>query len=204
MTTSIPFFIDFKSPFAYLAVAPARALERDFDVTLDWRPYTLDIPSYLDAVDGRTEHNWRKVRYSYMDARRLANKSGLTIRGPQKIFDSSIANIGLMFARGRAGFDAYVDRVFEGFFKRELDIEDAAAVRATLAAAGVDVDGWDAFLAGEGRALHDRQRRETELSGVFGVPSFFVGEELFWGGDRIPLLRERLGELGLARRGQEA
>ena len=91
-------YIDYKSPYAYLAKDPAWELEREFDVRLEWLPYTLEIPEFLGTVEGRNAHQWRRIRYSYMDARRLANRRGLTVRGPQKIFDSSIAAIGMLYA----------------------------------------------------------------------------------------------------------
>ena len=87
---TIKIFTDYKSPYAYLATHLAYELERDFGVVLDWRPYTLDIPSYLGSakVDARgsvleasrNAHQWRGVKYSYMDCRREANRLGLTIR----------------------------------------------------------------------------------------------------------------------------
>ena len=46
-------YIDFKSPYAYLAKDPARDLERRFDIALDWLPYILDIPSYLGSAQAR-------------------------------------------------------------------------------------------------------------------------------------------------------
>ena len=61
--------------------------------------------------------------------------------------------------------------------------------------------GFPDFLIGEGGAEHDRLRNEAEASGVFGVPMFVFDNELFWGGDRIGLLRERLDEKGVPRRG---
>ncbi len=197
MALSVAYFIDFKSPYAYLSLAPTRQLERDFDIALDWRPLTLHIPNYLDAVDGRSTHNWRKVKYAYMDARRLANRVGLTVRGPQKIFDSSVASIGLLYAKSQPGFDTFVDKVFEGFFKRELDIEQPALVAKTLSDAGIDAAGFAGYLAGPGRKLHDRQRIETEESGVFGVPTLTIENEIFWGGDRVELARERLTQMSL-------
>lgn len=197
MTLAVPYYIDFKSPYAYLSVAPTRLLERDFDVKLDWRPLTLHIPNYLDAVEERSAHNWRKVKYAYMDARRLANRVGLTVLGPKKIFDSSIASIALLYAKDRPGFDRFVDRTFEGFFKRQLDVEQVDQVTQALRDAGIDTAGFAAYLAGPGRQLHDRQRIETEESGVFGVPSLVIEGEIFWGGDRIELARERLSEMGL-------
>jgi len=200
MTETLPFYIDFKSPYAYLAIAPTRQLERDFDVKLDWMPLTLNIPDYLDAVETRRPHAWRRVRYSYMDARRLANRVGLTIRGPQKIFDTRIASIALMYAKNKPGFDRFVDLGFERFFKRELDIENEQVMAALLAEAGIDASGFSAYLHGPGSAQHDSDREKTEESGVFGVPTLGVQGEIFWGGDRIDLVRERLEQLGLKRK----
>jgi 2-hydroxychromene-2-carboxylate isomerase len=200
MTEIIPFYIDFKSPYAYLAIAPTRLLERDFHVALDWMPLTLHIPNYLDAVDERTAHNWRRVRYSYMDARRLANRVGLTIRGPQKVFDTRIASIALMYAKGKPGFDRFVDLGFERFFKRELDVENEQVMAALLQEAGIDASGFGAYLHGPGGRQHDADRVKTEESGVFGVPSLVLRGEIFWGGDRLDLVRERLSEFGLQRK----
>ncbi|MGE0153951.1 MAG: DsbA family protein [Reyranellaceae bacterium] len=200
MAEILPFYVDFKSPYAYLAIAPTRLLERDFDVALDWRPLTLNIPDYLDAVDTRSAHNWRKVRYSYMDARRLANRVGLTIRGPQKIFDTRLASIALMYAKGQPGFGRFVDLGFERFFKRELDIENEQVMAALLAEAGIDPSGFAAYCRGPGGAQHDADRIAAEEAGVFGVPTLLVRGEVFWGGDRLDLVRERLAEYGLRRK----
>ena len=144
----MPALLTLDEAAAYLAIAPTRELERDFDVKLDWMPLTLHIPNYLDAVDERTAHNWRKVRYAYMDARRLANRVGLTVLGPKKIFDTRIASIALMYARDRPGFDRFVDLAFERFFKRELDIESEQVMTALLQEAGIDPSGFGAYLRG--------------------------------------------------------
>jgi len=187
-------YTDYKSPFAYLAKDLAYNLEKTNDVVLVWRHYTLNIPEFFGTVDERSERNWRKVKYSYMDARRLANKRGLTVRGPQKIFDSSIAGIAMYYAlaQGETVFRRFHDRTFERFWKRELDIEDRAAVVGVLAEAGAEVAGFLTYLEGEGRALHDRLIEEANQAGVFGVPTFVYEGELFWGTDRIELLKERL------------
>ena len=185
-------YTDYKSPFAYLAKDPAYELERDFGVRIDWRPFTLNIPSFLGAVETRSELEWRKVRYAYMDARRWANKRGLTVRGPQKIFDSSIALIGMLFALRQGQLRPYHDLVFERFWKRELDIEDSEIIRTVLGEAGLETGPFGDFLGGEGRKLHDRIIAEAEALGVFGVPTFVLDGELFWGHDRISLVREKL------------
>src|SRR6266404_4224770 len=193
---TIKLYSDYKSPYAYLAKDLAYELERETGVVLDWLPYTLDIPAYLgDAkIDAqgnvleasRNAHQWRRVKYSYMDCRREANRRGLTIRGPQKIFDSSRANIGMLYAKQHAVFRAYHDRVFERFWKRELDIENPAALAAVLTQCGADTREFSAFLEGEGRRHLQEIQNEAEAAGVFGVPSFLLdGGDLYWGREHL-------------------
>src|SRR3954451_25001644 len=140
-------YTDYKSPYAYLAKDLAYELEQDCPVRLDWRPYILDIPSYLGSArvdaagavleEDRNAHQWRRVRYSYMDCRRQARKRGLTTRGTQKIWDSTLAAAGMLQAQraGDAAFRRYHDMVFERFWKRALDIESIDALAAVLAQA---------------------------------------------------------------------
>ncbi len=193
MTTQhILHFTDYKSPFAYLAKDPAYALAEEFDVTVEWRHFTLDIPSFLGAVESRTETEWRKVRYAYMDMRRWANKRGLTVKGPRRIYDSSPAGIGLQYAQAQGVFRPYNDRIFKRFWNHELEVDDVAALTDVLDEVGADTGGFAAYLAGEGRRLHDEMRLEAEKLGVFGVPSFILDGEIFWGYDRMELLREHL------------
>jgi 2-hydroxychromene-2-carboxylate isomerase len=200
-------YFDYKSPYAYLAQRATDALEAELaplGVAIERLPYTLDIPSYLgdarldeagrDVVGTRNAHQWRRVRYAYMDCRREAARHGLVIRGRRKIFDSSIAHIGFLWVARGGRIRPYHDRIFEKFWKRSLDIEDPAAIAGEIGAAGHDAAGFTEFLAGEGRALHDRLRADAEAKGVFGVPSYVVDDELFWGNERIDQARERVLE----------
>jgi 2-hydroxychromene-2-carboxylate isomerase len=196
------FYIDYKSPYAYLSIAPVRALEREFGVKFEWLPYVLHIPDFLGTVEDRNDHQWRRIRYSYMDARRLANRRGLTVKGPQKIFDSSIVAIGMLYAQRRGTFDRYNDLAFERFWKRELDIEDPAAIAKLIEDSGAPAAAFHDFVEGEGRAELDRIGREAEAAGVFGVPMFVIDGELFWGGDRLWMVREKLSGAHVASQGK--
>ncbi len=201
---TITVYTDYKSPYAYLAKDLTYALERDLSIHIDWMPYVLDIPSFLGSAevnaqgevlaDARNAHQWRRVRYAYMDCRRRARKRGLTILGPRKIFDSSQAAIGMLWAKrcDDTVFRAYHDRVFERFWRRELDIENSGAIAAVLAEAGAETAGFAEYLAGAGRREHDSIRSAAEGAGVFGVPSFIVNGELFWGSEHLPEIRELL------------
>ena len=196
-------YSDYKSPYAYLAKDLVYELEHDTGITVDWLPYTLDIPAYLGSakVDSggnvveasRNAHQWRRVKYSYMDCRREANRRGLTIFGPRKIFDSSLANAGMLYAKRHDTFRAYHDRVFERFWKRELDIENPAALAAVLAECGADIGGFVSFIEREGRRELNEIMREAEGAGVFGVPSFLFDDgDLYWGREHLAHIRERL------------
>jgi len=197
-------YIDYKSPYAYLAKDSTYELERDFRVHIDWLPYVLDIPSFLGSArvddtgnvieEQRSVHQWRRVRYSYMDCRRQARKRGLVIRGPQKIWDSTLAASGMLYAKrqGDAVLRRYHDLTFERFWKRELDIEDPAVVSAVLTEAGADAAGFLAYLREEGRVEVERICRAAEAIGVFGVPTFVLDGELFWGREHLPDIRAML------------
>jgi 2-hydroxychromene-2-carboxylate isomerase len=208
--SKITHYFDYKSPYAYLAQADTFQLQDDYEVKIDWLPYTLDIPSYLGSAEvdaagkvlreSRSAHQWRRVKYSYMDCRREANQRGLVVRGTQKIFDSSIAHIGLLYAKKQGDFRRYHETVYERFWRRELDIENPEVVQRVLQETGISVSGFLDYLEGEGRQEHDRLRNAAEEMGVFGVPSYLVNGELFWGNERLVRVREKLEQEGLRRK----
>ena len=193
----ITVYSDYKSPYAYLAKDLVYALAAECSAAVEWKPYILDIPQFLGSArvdatgevveENRNPHQWRRVRYSYMDCRRQARKQGLTIRGTQKIWDSTLAAAGMLFAQreSSAAFRRYHDAVFERFWRRELDLESVSAISAILRDAGTNASTFPAW-ADEGRAEVARIAREAEAHGVFGVPSFIVNGELFWGREHLP------------------
>ena len=200
--STITHYFDYKSPYAYLAQEETFRLQEEFEVHVDFIPYTLDIPSFLGSAEvdeagevlqeTRNAHQWRRVKYSYMDCRREATRRGLTIRGPRHIFDSSIAHIGMLYTKRQGDFRSYHNTVYERFWKRELAIEDPHVIKRVLEEVGIDASGFLTYLNGEGRQEHDRLRKAAEDLGVFGVPSYLVNGELFWGAERIPRVRDRL------------
>jgi len=100
----------------------------------------------------------------------------------------------MLFARSLGVFRAYHDALFYRFWNHEIDIEDRPAIELALVEAGADPAGFAAFLDAEGRPELRRLKQEAERAGVFGVPTFVIDGELFWGHDRIDLVRERLAE----------
>jgi 2-hydroxychromene-2-carboxylate isomerase len=129
-----------------------------------------------------------------MDCRRQANKRGLVIRGPQKIWDSALAACGMLWAKhqGDLVFRRYNDIVFERFWRRELDIENPEVLDAVLAEAGADAAGFTAYSVDKGQREVEEICRVAEAKGVFGVPSFVIDGELFWGREHLPDIRAML------------
>lgn len=188
-------YSDFKSPYAFLAFEPAFRLQEKYRITTRWIPFQLR----LKGKGQRSVYSEYKVKYSYMDARRWANlRGGLMLRGPLKIFDTTPALIGGLFAQKEGRELEYGLKVFEGFFKRELAADEADAVAEVIAEMGMSVEAYRAYLAGEGMADYERCLEEAVADEIFGVPLFVFRGEKFWGYDRMGLLEMRLSEAGLA------
>lgn len=197
-------YIDVKSPYAFVALKPTLALEAELGTAFDWRPLTLNIPSYLGsaekkkgkvvASEGRSASTWNLVRYAYRDARRYAERQGHVLKGTEKIWDSSIANIGILWVTltARDRLPAYLEAVYPPFWRRELDIENVAVVEACLQAAGVDTDGFDAFQKGDGRALHDGLQTAFHPNGIYGVPTYVFDGTVLFGREHLPYIRWHL------------
>ncbi|MEM7411170.1 MAG: DsbA family protein [Myxococcota bacterium] len=191
-------YIDLKSPYAYLAIAPTRAMAARVGVAIDWRPFTLDIPSYLGSAkldrkgkvekSNRSAEQWSGVKYAYKDARRYASLTGLTVRGTVKIWDSSLAGIAMLFAKrqGPESFDRFLNTAYPPFWNRELDIEDVSVLAETLRRADLDAAGFEEFAKGPGRAEHDAINERAFDAGVFGVPTYLVEDEAWFGREHLP------------------
>jgi 2-hydroxychromene-2-carboxylate isomerase len=192
----IKLYFDYKSPFAYLAAEPAFALPENYQVAVRWIPFTLRIKGKGE----RSQVSEWKARYSYLDARRWANRrGGFPIRGPRKVYDTAPALIGGLFAMRAGVFREFSLQAYARFFDHRLELDIADEIAALLAELGAPADAYREFLAGDGPKLLDACIEEAHADRVFGVPLFFFRGEPFWGNDRIGLLEERLRDAGLAR-----
>lgn len=185
-------YTDYKSPYAFVANKRLFELEERHSVELEWLPYTLRVAEFMGTVEERTPHFWRKVRYAYMDARRFANAQGLTMKGPRRIYDAFYSSVGMLFAQRHGFFRPYHDTVFRRFWSHDLDIDDLSAISEVIASLGGSAADFHAYVEGSARSENARIIDEAEALGVFGVPTMVFNGELFWGGDRIDMLIERI------------
>jgi len=190
----VKMYSDFKSPYAYLAFDPAMALPQRFNVSVRWIPFELHVK---DKGERSTRSEY-KVKYSFFDARRFAKERGLWIRGPLKVYDTTPAAIGGLFAGKHGRLLDYGRAAFKQFFLREFEADQPEAVAQLLKSLGLPDREYLDYLTGEGRDAYERCQQEAAADHVFGVPFFIFHGEPFWGHDRLALLEQRLQEAGLA------
>lgn len=191
----VKMYSDYKSPFAYLAFEPGLALENRYDVSVRWIPFQLRIKDKGE----RSQYSEYKTRYSYLDARRWAKSRGLIVRSQPRVYDTRSALIGGLFAQKHGRLMPFNLRVYELFWKRELQPDDADQVAAVVSSVGLSPEEYRSYLASEGADDYERAQSEAAADHIFGVPIFLFEGEPFWGHDRLPLLEQRLTESGLTK-----
>ncbi len=194
-------YLDIKSPYAFIARAPTCRLAEELGIQIDWRPLTLNIPSYLGsarldskgkvASSERTPEQWAKVKYAYRDARRYAAELGFGLRGTEKIWDTSIVHMGFWWAKmhGDEILQAFLDHVYPRFWVRDFDAENVTVVADALQQAGADTDGFAGYVIGDGRSFHETSQRRIFEAGIFGVPGYVLEGEYFFGREHLPMVR---------------
>jgi 2-hydroxychromene-2-carboxylate isomerase len=191
-------YFAYTSPYTYLAYAPARALERSHRVRVRFIPHGVNIRRTYGDLDN-PDADRRKVRYLYIDARRIAKERGLVIYPPRKIFSCRLAFYGGLFAERHGRFHQYSERVFERFWRQELDVENHDAIGALLAEVGLDSSAFARYAETEARTDLDACFAEADRDCIFGVPTFIAEGEPFWGEDRVEWVVKKLDALGLRR-----
>lgn len=191
-------YIDFKSPYAYLAIEPTRELGRQLGVQLDWRPFVLDIPSYLGSArlgaDGsvveqqRSAEQWSGVKYAYYDCRRYAGLAGLTIRGTEKIWDTQLVSTAMLWVKqcGPEVLHQFIDAIYPPFWLRSFDLESEEVIGDLLARLGLDCAAFLDWAGNEGFAINRELQSSAFSAGIYGVPSYVIGNECYFGREHLP------------------
>src|SRR4029077_4554661 len=174
------------------------ALERSHRVRVRFIPYGINIRKVYGPLDN-ADADRRKVRYLYIDARRIAKERVLIIYPPKKIFSARLAFYGGLYSERHGKFRDYSDSVFERFWKHELDVERRDAISALVQEIGLDPVAFLDYADRDARADLDASFVEADRDKVFGVPTFIVDGEPFWGEDRIAWVIRKLDAMGLRR-----
>ena len=197
MPTQVDFFFSPASRYSYLAATQIAGLERDTGCSVLWRPVHGPAiralrgrdPFQGPALSGQYDQDYRKT-----DAEEWAAFYGVPFREPREFhFDYELlvrgATAGQLLGAGSDFLLAIASAVF-GSGRWPLDEE----LRGELAREhGLDAGAFASELASERvAAAVASSARDALERGAFGVPTFFIGPRMFWGNDRLVLVRHAL------------
>jgi 2-hydroxychromene-2-carboxylate isomerase len=187
-------FFNFRSPYCYLASKTMFDVLGRFDCAVRWRP--------LGGWDGRSspERAKGKLPIARQDVRRWCRRMGIPFNPPPVTTDPTRAGAGSLLAERDGRLPQYVLEVMHAEWGEGRDIGDLDVLRDAGQRAGLDPDALaQAADDPANLARLTEHWQQAQAVGVFGVPSFVVGEEVFWGNDRLEFLAEHLTDLGAAR-----
>lgn len=187
----IEFFFDLSSPYSYLAATQLPALAARTGASIAWKPMVLF------AVFKATENEMparvpAKARYMLGDLGRWARHYNVDFRFNSRFPVNALKAMRLVVAaeeQGRAGETALA--AFRAVWSEDKDVTDPNELAAIAERAGLDVKR--AMAAIETQEVKDRLRAHTDDAiqrGAFGAPAIFVGDELFWGNDRLHFVED--------------
>jgi len=192
----LEFFFDFMSPPTYLAWARLPEVLARTGASVTWRPMlTLGLFELTGNRSPRTVPN--KAVYGQADLARFARRHGVTLNPNPHMETLKIVPPlrGALLALERDEFPAYARAMFEGMWVAGENIGAAEVWPRLMTAAGLDAGAYREGV--ERQDIKDHLRANTEEAaarGAFGAPSFFVGDSLFWGQDRLDFVEEALME----------
>jgi 2-hydroxychromene-2-carboxylate isomerase len=197
MRKSVDFYFDFGSPAAYLAWTQLPKICADSGATLNYKPMLLG--GVFQATGNRAPMSVPlKGSYLFEDLGRFARRYGVAFRHNPHFPVNTITLMrvasGLQL-RADPRFDGFVKAMFEAMWINAKNLGDAATLAEVLAAAGLNAAALLALAAEP--AVKDRLRSDTEAAvarGIFGAPTMFVGDAMYWGQDRLDFVREALSQ----------
>ncbi|NNL84235.1 MAG: hypothetical protein HKP27_01195 [Myxococcales bacterium] len=183
-------FIDFKSPAAYLAYQPTRALAKELGVTVDWQPIRTNqnsIPVKQADEDVRARH--RRVRAKARRETHLhyAKVQNIPMQFPEP---PGCTDLALAVLAELGSCDPFVSRAFEAYWRDNMNLNEADVVQSLLEPGALDVRAMKAEHTIE-RRLREANQRALDL-GVIDAPGYVIEGEVFVGREHLPWIRELL------------
>jgi 2-hydroxychromene-2-carboxylate isomerase len=191
---ALEFYYDFSSTNAYFAAFLAPALCERLGAELLWRPFHLGHAFRRRGHAVLRDHSPEKLEYLWLDHRRWSRRTGLPFKRPSRFpIKTSTALRGSLVAREEGAERDYVQAAMSAYWVKDRDIAEPAALAEI--AAGLGLDGAEFVRRAESEPVREELKRITDEAiarGVFGAPMFFVGEEMFWGKDRLDFVEAAL------------
>jgi 2-hydroxychromene-2-carboxylate isomerase len=185
---ALDFWFEFASTYSYLAVERIGAMAEAAGVAVRWRPFLLGP---IFARQGWNDSPFKvypaKGAYMWRDLERLCQGFALPWRRPSRFPQNGLLAARVFLAGAEAGWCIpFARAVFAANFARDRDIADPATLSEILRGLAVDPDAiLDRAQSPEVKLRLREETAEAERRGIFGAPSFTIGDEMFWGHDRM-------------------
>ena len=192
----IEFFFDCSSPWTWLAFHNIQPMARELGVRIHWRPVL--VGGIFNAVNPSVyefrEHGVpAKQAYLKKDLQDWARLAGLKIVFPPTVFpvNSVKAMRGCILLEAEGKLVPFAQAVFEAYWTYDRDISQDAVLAEICARIGTDPQRFFAGIATpEIKAALKANTDEVIARGGFGSPTIFVGDDMYFGNDRLGLVRE--------------
>jgi 2-hydroxychromene-2-carboxylate isomerase len=182
------FWFDFGSNYSYLSVMRIEAEAAARGVSIDWRPFLLGpIFRALGFDNSPFVLQKEKGAYVWKDMERQCRKYGIALTRPSVFPRAALLalRVALLGAQ-REWIAAYCREIMQQNFVHDRDIGSIEVVSEALAKLGLPAQQIIAEAQSDANKLRLREQTEVAASkGIFGAPTFFVGDEMFWGNDRL-------------------
>jgi 2-hydroxychromene-2-carboxylate isomerase len=202
--TNIEFWFDFGSNYSYLSAMRIEDEARRRGVRIVWKPFLLGpIFRALGMENSPFVLQKEKGAYVWQDMARQCRKYGLQWTKPTVFPRSGVlpARLALLGAE-ETWIDAFCSNVMERNFAHDRDINEAGSMAEVLTGLGLPAAELLARAQSEPVKMHLREQTErARAKGIFGAPTFFVGDDMFWGNDRLDDALSFAAECGVAARG---
>jgi len=192
---SVEFYFDFGSPAAYLAWTQLPTICRDTGAELIWRPMLLG--GVFQATGNHSPATIpAKGNYVFKDFARFARRYGVPLQMNPHFPINTITLMRIasgLQLRADPRFDAFLAAAFQAIWVQAQNMNDTAVVAQALQQAGLDAASLLALAAEPD--VKEKLKADTQTAvarGVFGAPTMFVGDAMFWGQDRLDFVREAL------------
>ncbi len=196
MPNGIEVFFDVGSPASYLAWTQLPALAQRNNAQLIWKPMLLG--GVFKATGNQSPITIpAKGKYTMMDLQRFARLYNVPlIFNPYFPINTLHLMRGAVAMLGRPEFSIYLNAVFTAIWVDEKNMGLPDVVADVLAGAGLDPQ--EILLLSNQEQVKEQLKTLTEEAvdrGVFGAPTFFLGEEMFFGQDRLEMLESTLNNI---------
>ncbi|WP_170333415.1 2-hydroxychromene-2-carboxylate isomerase [Ruegeria arenilitoris] len=197
MSRSIQFWFEFASTYSYLSAVRIEDLAAQHGVAVEWHPFLLGPIFAAQGWDNSPFNIYpAKGRYMWRDMERLSARRGLPFARPDPFPQN-----GLKAARLVLSIDAqpqraaFVRAVYAAEFVDGLNISDDDVLVDCLSQASLPAETLARCQDPDIKAALIEQTKTAQAKGIFGAPSFLVGDELFWGDDRLDEAMQLAGEI---------